>query len=114
MANPGKVIGNPVQIKEVKQPETRLLAMRVTAKSAGTPVQFPTGKVPSGEIRLSTRGNTGTVYLGDSYASVKEGTLRFGIAKDKDFSYKVGELSSLWLDADTDGDGIELLGEIGG
>lgn len=111
-----KAIGNPgttvLQLEPAKT--TKLLAMKVIVKKAGTPVQFPSGKVPSGEVRLSTRGNTGTVYIGDSYVGVKSTTHRFGVVKDKDFPYKVTELGILWLDADTDADYCEVLGEVYG
>jgi hypothetical protein len=64
MHNPGTLrLGNPVPLQLKAPKPTRLLAKRIIVVTSGTPVQFPTGVVAGNEIRLNTRGNTGTVYL---------------------------------------------------
>lgn len=93
-------------------PKFRMLAMKVVVATAGTPVQFPYGKPINREVRLSTVGNTGDVFLGESYAGVKDTIHRFTINEDSNIPYKVSELSNLWVDADNDDDAIEVIGEI--
>ena len=123
IGNPGNPtqIGNPVVKLPAPQPapakSTRLLAKVINVASGGTPQQFPEGKVIGNEIRLTTRANTGTVYIGDGITTVKDGVLRFGIAKDLNIPYMVSdkfELSRLWVDADTDDDKISVLCEVEG
>ena len=114
LSNPTLKLDNPGTLQLAK-PETRLLAKRIIVASVGSPVQFPQGRVVGNEIRLSTRANTGTVYIGDGETTVKDGVLRFGIPKDSNIPYRVSkgfELSRLWVDADTDTDAIEVICEI--
>jgi len=96
-------------------PKTRILVKRIIVASGGTPVQFPEGVVIGNDIRLTTRGNTGTVYIGGAPSTVKDGVLRFGIAKDLNVNHKVSdrfELSRLWVDVDTDADAVEVICEV--
>jgi len=104
-----KPLPNP---KLLETPKTKLLAFKAVVKTAGVPVQLPYGKPTRGEVRLSTAGNSGNVYLGDSYSTVKDGILRFTIPKDKEFNYKITDLSSLFLDADNDNDGLGIISEV--
>jgi len=114
IGNPGNLALNPGG--KVDKP-TNILAKRVIVTSSGTPVQFPKGKVAGNEIRLSTQGNTGNIYIGDGASTVKDGVLRFAIVKDSNIPYKVSqgfELSRLWVDADNDNDALEIITEVEG
>jgi hypothetical protein len=94
------------------QSNTRPFTHAVVVKTAGTPVQFPHGSVPSGEIKVSTRGNTGTVYISDSASTAGSGSNRYGIAKDSSELIRVSELSQLYLDADNDDDQCEIFAQV--
>jgi hypothetical protein len=104
-------IGQQPLLALVKQ--TRMLAERIVVASAGTPVQLPEGK-PVSEVRLSTAGNTGTVYLGTSYVETQSPQHRFSIITSQNISlpFKVTNLNLVWVDAATNNDAVSILCEV--
>jgi hypothetical protein len=81
-----------------------------TVKFAGTPTQLPDVK-PIGQIRVSTVGNAGDIYLGTSYPDVQSSQHRFTIAANSNITLPlvVNSLSELWLDAANDGDSLSVI-----
>ena len=102
---------NPGLLEKPKA--TRILSERIVVTSAGTPVRLPYGK-PVGEVRVSTAGNTGNVYLGTSYVEAKDDKHRFTIATGNNIllPIQVNDLSELWLDAANDNDAMSIFGEV--
>jgi hypothetical protein len=90
-----------------------MLTEKIIVGTAGVPVQFPHGK-PASDVRLSTSDNTGTVYLAYGSTNAKDAKHRFAIDTNKSISLKLKntDLSSIWLDADTGGDGVSILCEL--
>ena len=75
---------------------------------AGTAVQLPPVDIPYDQsvvIRALT-SNTGTVRVGNSKVEAEGGTLGFPLLAGESISYKIRQLSQLWIDATVDGEGI--------
>lgn len=114
-------IGNPTTIGIAQPPvlalqsptNTRIFAERIVVPTAGTPVRLPAGK-PVSDVRLSTVGNTGTIYLGTSFVECRDAKHRFAVATANNISlpFRVSDLSDLWLDAATANDGVSILCEV--
>jgi hypothetical protein len=113
IGNPTVGIVQPPQLALQQPLRTRMFAERIVVASAGTPVQLPKGK-PVSEVRLSTAGNTGTVYLGTSYVEARDAKHRFSIITGSNISlpFKVADLSDLWVDAATNNDAVSILCEV--
>lgn len=88
----------------------------ITASSSGTPVQFTNAPTKVTKVTIigkkaARTANTGTVYVGPSSANdsqvyeIATGTIHTLSAR----SGTVIDLSSWWLDVDTNGDGIIIL-----
>ena len=93
-----------------------LLAFRLTVVKGGEPIEFPlgkNGKPKFSEVRVSTPAtNAGNVYIGNSCVNAKFSSLRYAVASGKTFNLKLSTLEDLWLDADNDGDALDILTEI--
>jgi len=87
---------------------------RVNAPVAGVPVEFPKGKLTFNEMRVSTLGNGGNIFIAsDSSETLTPGT-RYEIAPNIDIPLKATRMDNLWLNATVGGDGLSIFAELEG
>lgn len=85
-----------------------------TVSTPGTPEQLNGGDslpVPNGATVSVTAlpGNTGNVYVGDSSVSASTGDV---LTADSSVSIPVTDVSSIYIDVDTGGEGVSWIVEV--
>ena len=80
----------------------------VDVAKAGTPVQLPNQVIPDGYAVMvrAKRTNTGLVYPGGSAAAALAHNIP--LSKQESVSYKVSNVSIIWVDSQVDGEGVEI------
>lgn len=98
----------PVNNRVIQLP-VEVISQSVTIVSAGTAVQLPAKRLFSGITIKHDPSNTGEkVFIGD--LNVDSGDFFISKAdKEKQF-VECEELSDIWVDSDTDGDKVLILG----
>jgi hypothetical protein len=95
---------------------TRQLSGQVVVAAAGTAVQFTTGNIGPGTYRVKALGgNTGNyMFVGNSSTGDVTSSNGYQLTKAVDsILVTVTDLSELWLDTDTNGDGVCWIRVIG-
>jgi hypothetical protein len=94
--------------------ETQIADFYTAQKSvttAGTAEQLSARYVPRGleAVVKAKLGNTGDVTLGSSSANAdKDSGVNFRLSPGEAIGYPVDDFSRIWIDADNNGDGVEL------
>lgn len=82
--------------------------------TSGTPVQLTAQSVPQGAVAMvkAKSGNAGTITVGFSSATaLNTGTSHFKLAANQAVSVQVNNLNAVWIDATTNGEGVEIIVE---
>jgi len=88
--NPYSILGNGVQ----------------TVSTAGTRVQLSSSTAIKTVTIRSYASNTGLIYVGDSSVTSANG---FQLSPQETVSLDIANLSSIWLDAQNNGDGVSYI-----
>ncbi|MBF6606961.1 MAG: hypothetical protein IVW53_15445 [Chloroflexi bacterium] len=75
---------------------------QATVAAAGTRVQLPDGPARTVSIK-ALHANTGIVYVGGSTVAAANG---YPLNKDDAIDIAIDNLSSIWIDADTNGSAV--------
>lgn len=88
---------------------------RKQVTTAGTPVQLTAGmKLPDGIslVIKAQHANTGLIHIGGTSAEAdKDSTASFRMPKDTAICIQVVNGSSVWIDADVNGEGVDCIFE---
>ncbi len=76
--------------------------------TAGTAVQLPDVLIPYGKkaVIKAISTNTDEVYVANSKADAEDSTKRFPLSADDSLSYKIRNLSRLWINSAVSGEGV--------
>jgi len=113
IGNSTRAIGQAPMLALQTATKTRIFAERIVVPVAGTPIQFPQGK-PVSDVRLSTAGNTGTIFLATSYVEAQAASHRFSVLTGSNISlpFRVTNLDEIWVNAATNNDAVSILTEL--
>lgn len=90
---------------------------QVTITTAGTAIRMPPIPIPEGfaVTILAKPANTGTIYLGKTKEDAENASVRFdGLAAGLAISLRINKLNEIWVNTDTNGDGISWIMEVVG
>lgn len=90
----------------------KLLCYRLVVAIENTPVEFPKGKPINSNVRLSTAGNSSSVYIAPSAIDSQTASNRFVIAKNKNIPLKISNFDGLFLNADSASDALNIFAEL--
>lgn len=92
----------------IKENPAEIMSQRKLVPTVGTAVQLPPVDIPYDYAlvigALST--NTGTIRVGNSKVEAEDSTLGFPLLAGESVSYKIRQLSQLWIDATVSGEGV--------
>lgn len=85
---------------------------RITVATLGVPVEFPSGKLRFSEMRVSTLGNVGNVFIASDSPEALLPNTRFEIAPNLNIPLKASAMDGLWLNAVNANDGLFVFAEL--
>jgi hypothetical protein len=86
-------------------------SFQTNVSTAGTPVQLPSYSVPEGisvVVKAKTSNTSAITIGGSSSEALHTGTSFFSLLPGQAIEYQVTNTNHIWIDAYTNGDGVEV------